>query len=104
MRGALLFALGSLLALGLIAALISEAPTLLNPGKSFDGSVFTGTAFQGWIALGMFAWGALLGVVFASGGAQLWRQGRYHPWFVGISVAMLAITFVGIFVLLRIFA
>jgi hypothetical protein len=102
-RGALLVVIGSLLALGLLALLIDQAPTLLNPGKTIDNTTFTGTAFQGWVALGLFAWGALLGVVFASGGVQLWRQGRYHPWFARILVAMALITFLGLYQLRQIF-
>jgi hypothetical protein len=101
-RGALLLGNGAALALACMAFLFIEAPIWLNPGKSFDGNVFTGTPSQGWIAVGLLAWLALMGLVFAAGGIQLWRWGRVHPWFKRIFFTMLIVTFIGIQALLRI--
>jgi hypothetical protein len=100
-RGALLLGVGVALALVCMAILFTEAPLWLNPGKSFDGNVFTGTPSQGWIAVGLLAWLALMGLVFAAGGIQLWRSGTVHPWFKRIFFTMLIVTFIGIQALLR---
>ena len=102
-RGAVLVVLGTVLALGLTAVGWHLAPMLLNSGQAPDNSRFTGSAFEAWLVLGVVAWTALLGVVFAVGGLQLWRQGRYHPWFARVAGAMAVMTVIGIYRLNRIF-
>ena len=103
-RGAVLMVLGTALAVGLSVALFNVAPMLLHPGQAFDNSRFTGSAFEAWLVLGVLAWVALLGVVFAIGGVQLWRQGRYHPWFAKVAFAMAVITVAGIYRLNHLFS
>ncbi|MCE2915485.1 MAG: hypothetical protein ACOVQT_16075 [Rubrivivax sp.] len=44
------------------------------------------------------------GAVLVVGGMQLWRQGRYHPWFSRIAGAMAVVTVVGIYRLNNVFA
>lgn len=95
-RGGVLVVLGTGLAVGLTIVLFTIAPMLLNPGQIYDNSRFTGSVFEAWLALGVVAWAALLGGVFAVGGVQLWRHGRYHPWFARIAGAMAVITAIGI--------
>lgn len=96
-RGAVLMLLGTALAIGLTVVLFNVAPMLLNPGQAYDNSRFTGSVFEAWLVLGVVAWVALLGAVFAVGGVQLWRQGRYHPWFAKVAGAMAVVTVAGIY-------
>lgn len=103
-RGAVLVVLGTLLAVGLSGVLFVVAPIVLSPGQSYDNSRFTGSVFEAWLVLGGVAWVALLGVVFAIGGVQLWRQGRYHPWFAKVAGAMAVITVAGIYRLNHLFS
>ena len=65
---------------------------------------FAGSAFEARLVLGVLAWVAMLGVVFAIGGVQLWRQGRYHPWFAKVAFAMAVITVAGIYRLNHLFS
>jgi hypothetical protein len=103
-RGAVLVVLGTGLAVGLSAALFFTAPVLLSPGQAYDNSRFTGSVFEAWLVLGVLAWVALLGGVFAIGGVQLWRQGRYHPWIAKVAGAMAVITVAGIYRLNHLFS
>lgn len=103
LRGVVLMVLGTGLAIGLTVALINVAPMLQQPGQAYDNSRFTGSALEAWLALGMMAWVALLGVVFVVGGVQLWRRGQYHPWFARIAGAMAVLTVAGIYRLNHLF-
>lgn len=103
-RGAVLVVLGTVLAIGLTVVLFNVAPMLLHPGQAYDNSRFTGSVFEAWLLLGVVAWVALLGAVFAVGGVQLWRQGRYHPWFAKIAGAMAVVTVAGIYRLNHLFS
>jgi hypothetical protein len=102
-RGAVLVVLGTAMAIGLTSVLLHLAPMLLNSGQADGHSRFTGSAFEAWLVLGVVAWTALLGGVFVFGGMQLWRHGRYHPWFARVAGAMAALTVIGIYRLNHIF-
>jgi len=96
-RGIVLMVLGSGLAVGCGAVLVTTLPLLLNAGKVVDGTTFTGTAKQGLVAAALLAWTALLGLVFAAGGVQLFRNGRYFRRFGIVAAIMVGITIVGIY-------
>jgi hypothetical protein len=81
-RGWLLVVLGSLLACGMLYALVSQAPLMLAPGSTIDGDTFTGSAEQGRAALALFGAVVLVGALFVAGGVQLLRHGRLRRWLV----------------------
>lgn len=88
-RGALLMAIGPMLCVAMLWALASLGPELLSAAPtSSSGARFTGTAEQGQAAVLLFAWVALLGVLFTLGGWQLWRHGKLGRR-VGVPAALL---------------
>ena len=91
-QGALLLVIGTLLAIGMVVALIHEAPTFLNPGVEIDGARFTGSVEQGRMAVALLGWIGLLGVTFAGIGAYQLRIGKRNAWLLYLAGGMIVIT------------
>lgn len=72
-RGALLMVTGPVLALAMGVALVALGPSLLGaPGAATT----AGTREQDLAALVLMVWVALLGLLLAFGGWNLWHRGR----------------------------
>jgi hypothetical protein len=90
-RGVIAMLIGVSIAIGMAVALISETRGFFNPGVSINGSTYTGTTEQGYMAIGLLALLEFIGVMFAIGGIQLFRTGRFSKWVGGVLAAIVAL-------------
>lgn len=95
--GWVLVVIGTFLAVAMCVVAWQTAPTMLQPGKTIDGTRFTGSAEMGRMALMLFGAVGLFGVLGIAEGVYQIRTGQRNKWLLmglfGVLAVVLGLVF-----------